>query len=210
MRIIIKPIGAIFLVVALVTLAGLLFTKSRPAKEADAAPAKSASTGASKGTGGSKRTANTSNSLIAPESTKWNLVTQPPAQASMENTMVEELPGSNKHAVHLIVTQVDPAKFWCAQMIKEVPQDVKSGKEMVVHFWGRSVQSTPIWLIFEEGKSPHTPELQQKVVLTPEWKQYELPFRTTRDHIAPHANFCIKAGIQAGEIEVAGIYVDSE
>jgi hypothetical protein len=95
-------------------------------------------------------------------------------------------------------------------MIKEVPQDVLAGKNMVVHFWGRSLQNTPVWLIFEEGKSPHTPELQQKVTLTPEWKQYELPFRTSRDHINPHANFCIKAGIQAGEIEVAGIYVDSE
>jgi hypothetical protein len=172
---------------------------------ADAAPTK---TGTLKS--GSKRMSGPSNSVINPESTKWNLVTQPPAQAAMENTIVNELPGSNKHAVHLTVSQVDPAKFWCAQMIKEVPQDVLAGKNMVVHFWGRSLQNTPVWLIFEEGKSPHTPELQQKVTLTPEWKQYELPFRTSRDHINPHANFCIKAGIQAGEIEVAGIYVDSE
>ncbi|MBC8137614.1 MAG: hypothetical protein H8F28_17160 [Fibrella sp.] len=203
MRIIIKPIGAIFLVIALVTLAGLLFTKSRQTKFAGAAPTSSKSNKSSRLSGAKI-------SVIDPESTKWNLVTQPPAQATMENTIVAELPGTNKHAVHLRVSQVDPAKFWSAQMIKEVPQDVKSGKEMVVHFWGRSVQNTPIWMIFEEGKSPHTPELQQKVILTPEWKQYELPFRTTRDHIAPHANFCIKAGIQAGEIEVAGIYVDSE
>ncbi|MBC7809074.1 MAG: hypothetical protein H7145_23305 [Akkermansiaceae bacterium] len=204
MRIIIKPVGAIFLVIALVTLAGLLFTKSRPAKIADAA------TTSGNPKSRSTRISGAGKSVINPESTKWNLVTQPPAQAAMEDTIVEELPGTNKHAVHLTVSQVDPAKFWSAQMIKEVPQDVMSGKEMVVHFWGRSLQSTPVWLIFEEGKSPHTPELQQKVTLTPEWKQYELPFRTTRDHIAPHANFCIKAGIQPGEIEVAGIYVDSE
>lgn len=209
MRIIIKPVGAIFLVIALVTLAGLLFTKTRPTKEAGATPSAGKSSG-SIGKAGSGKRFSGGNSVIDPESTKWNLVTQPPAQAKMEDTIVNELPGSNKHAVHLTVTQVDPAKFWCAQMIKEVPQDVKSGKEMAVHFWGRSVQNTPVWVIFEEGKSPHTPELQQKVMLTPEWKQYELPFRTTRDHISPHANFCIKAGIQAGEIEVSGIYVDSE
>lgn len=204
MRIIIKPIGAIFLVIALVTMAGLLFMKSRPTTNADAAPA------SKKSKKSSTRLSGPTTSVIDPESTKWKLVTQPPAQAAMEDTIVAELPGTNKHAVHLTVTQVDPAKFWCAQMIKEVPQDVKEGKEMVVHFWGRSVQNTPVWLIFEEGKSPHTPELQQKVTLTSEWKQYELPFRTTRDHISPHANFCIKAGIQTGEIEVAGIYVDSE
>lgn len=205
MRIIIKPVGAIFLVVALVTLAGLLFAKSRSTKVAGASP-----TSTKSASGNTTRRSNASNSVINPESTKWNLVTQPPAQAVMENTIVAELPATNKHAVHLTVTQVDPAKFWSAQMIKEVPQDVKAGKNMVVHFWGRSLQSTPVWLIFEEGKSPHTPELQQKVTLTPQWKQYELPFKTTRDHIAPHANFCIKAGIQPGEIEVAGIYVDSE
>lgn len=204
MRIIIKPIGAIFLVIALVTIAGLLFMKSRPTTNADAAPA------AKKAKKSSTRLSGPTTSVIDPESTKWKLVTQPPTQAAMEDTIVAELPATNKHAVHLTVTQVDPAKFWCAQMIKEVPQDVKAGKEMVVHFWERSVQNTPVWLIFEEGKSPHTPELQQKVTLTSEWKQYELPFRTTRDHIAPHANFCIKAGIQTGEIEVAGIYVDSE
>lgn len=146
--------------------------------------------------------------IIQPDDGKWSLRKQAPAEATIKETVVEDLPIDNKHAVHLVVTAIDPAKFWAAQLVKDVPQDVRANRNMVVHFWGRSKQSTPIWLIFEEGKPPHTPELQQKVTLSPEWKQYELPFRTTRDHINPHGSFCIKAGIQAGEIEVAGIYVD--
>ena len=200
MRIIIKPVGAIVLVIALITLAGLLLTKSRTTTKP--APGKTPPV--------ATRQAGATTSVIDPNATKWGLSVQLPAKATMEETVVAELPGDNKHAVHLIVEKVDPVKFWCAQMIKEVPQDVLSGKNMVVHFWGRSVQNTPVWVIFEEGKSPHTPDLQEKVPLSPEWKQYELPFRTSRDHVAPRANFCIKAGIQAGEIEVAGIYVDSK
>ncbi len=211
MRIIIKPVGAIILVIALVILVALLMFKSRSANKVMAASAAPGAGGpTTKPVVPSPLAAVPSGSVIDPEKTKWKLVTQSPAEATMEETISAELPGSNKHAVHVVVTKVDPAKFWAAQMIKEVPQNVLGGKEMVVHFWGRSVQKTPVWVIFEDGKVPHTPELQEKVTLSPEWKQYELPFTTTADHTTPPANFCIKAGIQPGEIEVAGIYVDDK
>ncbi len=149
-----------------------------------------------------------STSVIAPDDARWALRTQAPAEAAITDTVADDLPANNKHAVHVQVTTVDPKKFWAAQIIKQVPQEVHASRSMTVHFWGRSAQHTPVWVIFEEGKPPHTPELQQKVTFSPEWKQYEIPFRTTREHVKPHANFCIKAGIQPGEIEVAGIYVD--
>lgn len=146
--------------------------------------------------------------VINPADKKWVFRTQPPAEATIKEIIAPELPAENKHAVLVTVTAVDPQKFWAAQMVKQVPQEVRANRKMSVHFWARSLQSTPVWVIFEEGKSPHTPELQSKVTFTPQWKQYELPFRTTQNHIEPHANFCIKVGIQTGEIEVAGIYVD--
>ncbi|MBC7804747.1 MAG: hypothetical protein H7145_01225 [Akkermansiaceae bacterium] len=146
--------------------------------------------------------------VILPEDSRWSLRVQPPAQAAILETVNNAVPDENKHGIHLIVTAVDRKKFWAAQMIKRVPREVFADRQMAVRFWGRSVQQTPVWVVFEEGRSPHTPELQVKVTLTPEWRQYDLPFRTTRDHVSPHANFCIKAGIQPGEIEVSGIYVE--
>ncbi len=146
--------------------------------------------------------------VIHPLGEKWVLRQQAPARATIEESVANDLPTANKHDVHLIVTAVDPRKFWAAQMVKVVPQPLKARRQMVVRFWGRSAQSTPVWVIFEEGRSPHTPDLQKLVTLTPEWREYSLPFRTSRDHVDPHANFCIKAGIKPGEIEVADIRVD--
>lgn len=203
MRIIIKPVGAIVIVFALVALAGMLYAKSRTASKTGAV-AKAAPASAT----GSRKTAN--GTVIDPHATKWKLITQPPAVAVMDNIVVQQLPVDNKHAVRLVVDEVDSAKPWCAQMVKEVPQDVASGKNMVVHFWGRSAKNTSVLFVFEEGKSPHASELQEKVTLSPEWKSYQLPFRTTKAHVSPRANFCIKAGLETGEIEVAGIYVESE
>ncbi|MBC8143850.1 MAG: hypothetical protein H7Y38_20655, partial [Armatimonadetes bacterium] len=180
MRIIIKPVGAIVIVFALIALAGMLYAKSRISSPKSAAQKSGSpvSKSVAKAEKSTPRKNNINSTVIDPNATKWKLVTQAPAVAAMTDILVSELPGDNKHAVRLIVDEVDPAKFWCAQMIKEVPQDVLSGKNMVVHFWGRSPKNTSVWFIFEEGKSPHAPELQQKVTFTPEWKQYKLPFRT--------------------------------
>lgn len=147
-------------------------------------------------------------SVIEPGAGKWSLRQQPPAQATIEETIANDLPSKNKHMVRLRVTAVDPDKYWAAQMLKEVPQEVQAGKNMLIRFWGRSRQSTPIWVMFEAGASPHAPEIQKQVRLSPEWKEYTMPFSTKQSHREPHANFCIKAGIQIGEIEVAGIRVE--
>ncbi len=149
-----------------------------------------------------------SNNVITPDSGKWSLRKQAPAQADIEEITAPDLPTENKHAVRLEVSQTDPAKFWAVQILKPVPQAIPAKRDLFVRFWGRSPTNTPVWVVFEQGEPPHRPELQKKISLTPRWKQYEIPFRTTQDHTNPHADFCIKAGIEAGTTEVAGIYVD--
>lgn len=148
-------------------------------------------------------------SVIHPDNGKWSLRQQAPAQATMTEIVSQEIPGSNKHAVHLVVSAVDPKKFWAAQILKGVPQDIRANQKMVVRFWGRSALGTPIWVFFEAGKPPRTPELQKQITLSPTWTQYSIPFHTKSDHVDPHADFCIKAGIKPGVVEVAGIHVDA-
>ncbi|MBC8142029.1 MAG: hypothetical protein H7Y38_11380 [Armatimonadetes bacterium] len=146
--------------------------------------------------------------VIDPDSGKWSLRSQSPAEATIEEVLAPDLPGDNKHAVRLDVSQVDPEKFWAVQILKPVPQPISAKRDLFVRFWGRSPTKTSVWVVFEEGEAPRAPELQKKILLSPEWRQYEIPFRTVRDHTDIPANFCIKAGIEPGVTEVAGIYVD--
>jgi hypothetical protein len=146
-------------------------------------------------------------SLIDPTRQGWSLATQKPAAATMKLQVSPELPAGSQHSLHLEVTAVDPNKYWCAQLLKKVPQAVEGNHNLTVQFWGRSVKKTAVYVVFEEGLSPHTAELQKNVRLTPEWRQYQFPFRTTKDHTDTHANFCIKAGLEVGEIEIANMHV---
>ena len=205
MRIILKPIGTLALLTAICVLVALVIAKTRGNRVTTAPTAPTAPTADAAST---KTTAG--DSVINPDDMPWKMIAQPPAEAVMTNIVAADLPDANKHAVRLVVTKVVPEKFWCAQLLKEVPQTIPANKAMVVHFWGRSRQKTPIWVVMEGGESPHTPELQENITLSEKWKQYELPFTTTEDHTKSHANFCIKAGTQRGEIEVADIFVDEK
>lgn len=146
-------------------------------------------------------------SVIDPNKQEWTLVTQKPASGTMRLTTDPALPKGQQHALHLEVRTVDPNKYWSAQLLKQVPQAVEGNHNLTVQFWGRSKKATPVFLVFEEGVSPHAAELQKRIKLTPEWRQYEFPFRTTKDHTEVHANFCLKAGIQPGELDIANMHV---
>lgn len=149
------------------------------------------------------------NSIIVPTDTEWSLVTQPPAQAQKSLFVAEDVPGRpNSHALHLTVSAVDAGKYWSAQLLKSVPGNVKAGRSMQARFWGRSKTNIPVYVVFEEGNSPHAAELSKQITMTPEWKQYQLPFKTTKDHTEVRANFCLKAGIQPGELEVSDVHLD--
>lgn len=216
MKVILKP-GGLIVLLALVVGGGIGLTKLRPAAQSpDTAPAPTgagkparktttsaeptaAVTGNAKPLGGS--------SLIDPNKQEWTLVTQKPAAASMKLQTSSDLPAGLQHSLHLEVTAVDPNKYWCAQLLKTVPQAVEGNHNLTVQFWGRSSKKTAVYIVFEEGVSPHTAELQKQVRFTPEWRQYEFPFRTTKDHTDVHATFCVKAGIEPGEIDIANMHV---
>lgn len=146
-------------------------------------------------------------SLIDPTKQEWTLMTQKPAAGTMKLQISSDLPAGQQHSLHLDVTAVDPNKYWCAQLLKTVPQAVEGNHNLTVQFWGRSVKKTAVYIVFEDGISPHTAEFQKQVRFTPEWRQYQFPFRTTKDHIETHATFCVKAGIEPGEIEIANMHV---
>ncbi|MES2464755.1 MAG: hypothetical protein V4671_29680 [Armatimonadota bacterium] len=192
MRIILKPAGLAILLCAVVGLALLAFGRfsSRVGSTAAEKPEKL-----------------TGSRLISPEAEKWTLSTQKPAAAKMSMFLDKSLKG-DPHALHLVVTAVDPVKYWSAQLIKRVPAPVEANHDMIVRFWGRSKTKTPAYIVFEEGASPHTTELNKVVRFTPEWKLYECPFVTTKDHTDIHANFCVNAGISPGEIDLASMEVN--
>lgn len=210
MKVILKP-GGIVVLVALLVGGGIAMTRLRPAADNPVTnplrtspstrqePAAPVSAGQKPLTGAS---------LIAPTLQEWTLVVQKPAVAQMKLQLSPDLPPGQQHSLRLEVTAVDPNKYWCAQLLKTVPQAVQGNHNLTVQFWGRSMKKTAVNVVFEEGLSPHTAELQKQVRFTPEWRQYVLPFRTTKDHTDVHANFCIKAGIEPGEIEIANMHVN--
>jgi hypothetical protein len=193
MRIILKPAGLAIVLCAVMGLAALAFGKLSMLP--GAATTKPAQLGG--------------NPLIAPDAEKWTLSVQKPADAKMTMFLDNSLPG-DPHALHLVIKSVDPVKYWSAQLIKRVPNAVEANHSMVVRFWGRSKSRTPAYIVFEEGPSPHAAELSQVVHFTPEWKLYEYSFVTTKDHTDIHANFCVKAGISTGEIDLSKMEVNDK
>lgn len=194
MHIILKPAGLALVLCAVIGLAILAFGKLSPRSTvvSTAKPVQLAG-----------------NPLIAPDAEKWTLSIQKPAAAQMTMYKDPSLPGEGgAPALHLVVKSVDPVKYWSAQLIKRVPNAVEANHAMIVRFWGRSKTQTPAYIVFESGESPHFAELSQVVRFTPEWKLYECPFVTTKDHTDIHANFCVKAGIAVGEIDLSNMEVN--
>ena len=192
MHIILKPAGLALVLCAVIGLAVLAFGKLSP-RSTIVSTAKPVQLGGDR--------------LIVPEAEKWTLSVQKPADAQMSMFQDKSLP-ADPHALHLVVKSVDPVKYWSAQLIKRVPNAVEANHTMTVRFWGRSKTRTPAYIVFEAGESPHFAELSQVVRFTPEWKLYECPFVTTRDHTDIHANFCVKAGIAVGEIDLSNMEVN--
>ena len=208
MKIILKP-GGIALVGILFASGGIVLFRARssePRAIAAVSPASSPESNASLAIP-SLHQPLSGESVIDPDKQGWTLMTQKPAVALMRLTTDPRLPPNQSHMLHLEVSAVDPNKYWSAQLLKQVPQAVPGNHNLLVQFWGRSKKETPFFLVFEEGAPPHTAELQKRITLSPEWRQYQFPFRTTKDHTEIHANFCIKAGIQPGELDIANIHV---
>ena len=206
MRVVLKPAGLVALLLAIVGLAGLTLWQAgrmtaRPlttaGKSGSDTPTVSVST---KPTFAGKL-------VIDPVAFPWTLATQPPAEAIKTDFSSAQIPGEIKHAVRLTVTKVDPTKFWCAQLIKQVPQPIAANHNLIVTFWARSKTNVSVHVVFEEGQVPHTPELDTVIAFTPDWKEYTLHFRTNRDHTKIPANFCLKAGIMPGELEISEVRV---
>lgn len=214
MRIVIKPAGAALLLLAIGTLVVLLVKKGQaPAPGAGKTPVGASSakgaTAAGKVSGSSRpRPKPSGDAIIDPLEKKWALLTQPPAKAKMEEFKADDMPGgTNPHAVHLEVSEVDTSKYWCAQLLKQVSRPIEAGHKLEVRFWGRSKQKTSVYVVFEEGETPHAADLSKVVQFTPDWQEYTMEFSTIKDHTAVPANFCIKAGIMPGEIDIADIRV---
>ncbi|WP_395142825.1 hypothetical protein [Armatimonas sp.] len=207
MKVILKPGGLVVLLVLTVA-GGIGLTKLRPTPESadkNLPSTKSSKELATPVTSAQKPL--TGASLIDPTRQGWNLIVQKPALGTMKLQISPDLPVGQQHSLHLEVTAIDPNKYWCAQLLKTVPQAVEGNHNLTVQFWGRSAKKTAVYIVFEEGVSPHTAEFQKQVRFTPEWRQYQFPFRTTKDHTDVHATFCVKAGIEPGEIEIANMHV---
>jgi hypothetical protein len=207
-RIIIKPVGAIVLLLAIGVLSFLvLFRGKSGGSNPVADKAGKAAASAVKSSSGGVGPTPAGSAIIDPDGMRWTLVTQPPANATMTDVVPAEKPGGNTHAIKLNVTAVDAAKYWSAQLIKRVPQEVPANRSMEIRFWARSATSTSVYVVFEEGQSPHAADVSQVVKFTPEWKEYTIPFLTKKDHSQVHANFCFKAGIAPGETEFSNVHV---
>jgi hypothetical protein len=194
MRVVLKPGGKALIAVAVLLIGGVTAMKlKRPGASMAAAAGDVFRIGAL---------------TSDPNSTTWELVTEKPAAATMGMVNVADAPGANgPHTLHVEVTAVDPVKYWKAQLIKQVPDGIPADRSLTVRFWARSKTSTPVYVAFEEGKAPHTAEMTELVTLTPDWKEYSLPFRTVLDHTSTHANFNVKAGLALGEFEIAQMRV---
>lgn len=216
MRVVLKPAGLVVILAALVGMAALVIWQANA--RGGQTPAKAGTTGAGSGKSVAGKTTpesvgmdtadfKTAKLVIDPTAQPWTLATQPPAEASKDEYNADDLPGDIKHAVRVKVTKVDSVKFWCAQLIKRVPQEIPEGRNLAVRFWARSKTSTPVHVVFETGYVPHEPELDKIIAFTPEWKEYTIRFRTRLDHTKVNANFCLKAGITPGEVEVSQVRV---
>jgi hypothetical protein len=215
MRVIIKPLGAILLLMALVSLSFLTLKATRRNALANAgvspmpaAPARptvpnpgSREKGATRAVEGPAAPANAIGiPLIEAGTTTWKLQKKI-SDGALNIVPVSDSPVGFKQAIHIQYTGGPSDHAPRVQAKRKVPFPLTANKPILLRFWGRSPEKCRVRAVFEIAQKPYDKDLDQTFALTPEWKHYELSFTTSKDYPSNGSQIALQVGCDAGTYE---------
>lgn len=200
MRVIIKPAGLAILTLSLATL-GLLAARGVRTAAGPVAAAPAAAPTAVPPTAPLPA----GKALLPPDLADWNVVGMAESTRRKEIVTDESAPFPEKKFVRCTVLRVRPGEHWSQQVMytRAHPTPVPPGRNCTVRFWGRSRKSSTMFVAIQQGVEPFQKDLDKRLTLTPEWRLYEMPFRTTHDYRKDGLQFVFQVGISPGEFDLA-------
>jgi hypothetical protein len=212
MRVIIKPLGAFLLLVAIVSLSFLTLKASRRNAMATTnlpavAPGQPVPPSASREMG-TVRAADAPTApasaigipLIEAGTTTWKLQKKI-TEGALNIVSVSDSPAGFKQAIQIKYAAEPTDHYPRVQAKRKIPFPLTNNKPLVLRFWGRSPEKGRVRAVFEIAQKPFDKDLDQTFALTPEWKHYELSFTTSKDYPSDGSQIALQVGNDAGTYE---------
>jgi hypothetical protein len=120
-------------------------------------------------------------------------------------TLDPNAPGANNSVLRATVKKANPHTPYLVRASKSVPQTLPAKHKIRLSIWAKSRTSSPVTLLFEEGKPPYTKDFNQELPLTPKWKKHVVTFETKRAYGPNEAQIRLILGAKTGEFEFSGL-----
>jgi hypothetical protein len=98
-----------------------------------------------------------------------------------------------------------PKSFWESQLERDITGDIPAGRRLVLHFWARAPQPRPIYAVVEQNTAPYDKDLSTSVDLTPAWQEFSLPFTVHAGHASRTAHVTFQLAQTTGDVEIGGV-----
>ncbi|MEO7715773.1 MAG: endo-1,4-beta-xylanase [Capsulimonas sp.] len=135
----------------------------------------------------------------------WTVIGSP-ENVSLRIVQAAGLPGGALEEMQVVVkAAVKP--FYGAQITAPLAQAPKAGDRIRYRFWGRAASGNPIRAVVEMQSDPWTSLVGERVVLTPQWKEFVMSGEVGSELNSPLAAR-FQVGEQAGTLEFAGVRVE--
>jgi len=110
-----------------------------------------------------------------------------------------------------LTVKTKPANPWEARFDAPNAQPISGGDTLALRIWARSPTKSTVSFFFQQSVAPYEKLLNQKVILTSDWKEYRFVtgIDDARDFAAKGTNFEMHVGYDAGTIEVRNARVEN-
>lgn len=138
----------------------------------------------------------------------WRIIAPDASALRMEAIALDRPIGGSSSAVKLTVLKPSEP-FYSVQIAQDVLRPIADSTRLRFSFYARSRTGNPMRAVAEKTSPPHTPAIELRLTLTPEWKLY------TGVGVAPAypargMGVRFQVGHQEGEIELAAIRLEDE
>jgi endo-1,4-beta-xylanase len=99
------------------------------------------------------------------------------------------------------------ASPWTANVRKTAQVEIKSGDTIVVEAEMRSGTKSKVGVMYELSRPPHTKDVNEQVVLRPEWSTYRFGGVASSNYMPTESRLVLFLGYGKGEIEVRNLRV---
>lgn len=218
MRIILKPVGVLFILGGFLLLIFVAFGRNR-VQTGSVPPSQGLDVGMARGVASkapavtpSVKVALPPGVLLMPDiaSPEWQWLITPatngaPGAVADHSVVDAPVPGhSRARRINISAISANP---WEIQLARPLSVPLTKGKRIRLTFWGRSENSCPVTAVVEQNTAPYTKVIYKEEVLTPEWKQYTEEWTQASDTPANWAKMDFHLGHKVGEVELTGVII---